>query len=1626
MFSRSGCLLYIRKQKSVGQQMISKNLMYEILEKFMSVAISDPEVEIRQTMLSSLNENFDFYLNSPNNLRKLFLCVNDTNEKVQELALVILTRLSKENPSDIIPFLKKTLYQYLLNLSYDFQQKENEKIELINLLGCLIKNGRDLILPHADNIAQIMLQHLKSPSTSSHIIPHLLDAFSQLCIHAENKIIYYLDEIIPILLNAMQDKAISKKRENATRTLIEVIKSTGFVILPYYKYPLLLENILNLMKIEMNIQMRCELLRLLGCLGAIDSFYYKKVTSKIKETSNNIKKITFEEILSFGLKYPFKFIKKQNEFQAPQNRLVQELYGYYDDLILLGNFHDQKTMFLHLSNITTQNQEKSNALNNNLLELQFNNNVENPRQMDTSVEELLTNPIVIALGNPDYYFTITIRTLLKVLADPSLHNHHDLAIETLKLILGTLKGRSANFLDLIIPVFKSTITVWENNFKEKTENLLRLIEKIIKNCEKGFQVEFIDPILQIFLKYVMETRLTSICLEILNTLITYKKANLRYKIEPIIKTINNIINSDDNKEHLKKALIIYKNLEELLDSYLSFVIPSLCKLITKESNAFDIEVSKEVAHLFTSFASVCPSTVQYLSLMVHNLLNLLEKSQASQANKDQPQNSQYLHTIIMNCFVSFIYKYRNNFLVYLPLVNASVSKHKIYHNEYSQCIEILLNYGNLEEMGHVMSEEANFDLMISNQHRGNTQSYTIITPEFLPPARKVEGETIKIEFDTTQKTLKEDWAEWMRKSSVELLRQSPNPILSPCCPIAEVYSHISHELYNIAFASCWQILNDKQKEFIIKQLHNAISATNIPTNILQTILNLAEFMQHDKEGLQIDNSTLGDLAERCLAYAKALYYREMEFETASEKTIESLISLYTNLGQPEAASGLLVYAKRNLAIELKMSWYENLQRWEDALDDYRIKQLNNPGGEDYFIPRLRCLHALSDWEVILNQCDPLMTSDKAEDMEKRKNVLFMASNAAMNMNQWDKLEKYLDVLEEFPEKNMFVAVNLIQKNKLEEARMVLNKTRESMDSKVSGLLLESYGRAYENVLKLQQLFEMEEIIEIKMFKEKIAKELKAETQNELQKEYESKKKKLKDIWEDRLNGCERNIDVWQKILAIRSLLLNKNENMDSWLKFSRLALKTGQMQMCRRTLDSLKEEVNSDPKNEYDYPARLVISNFECEYLMGVVKEKEIEEKMMEFLMDESRQVDGALKAKCFFKLGFWAKEKVEELNEKAIEEIFKCYSMSIRDNPDYYKVWHHYALLNFEAVEFFEGKDRSTDQLKEKHILCAVKGFVKTISLGGKNMFQDSLRLLSLIFKYGDNPEVSKEFRDSFQSIDIIAWIEVVPQIIARSDISNQNIQNLLHQLLIHISKQHPQALIYQLTVAAKSKSHLRKVAALKILEDIKSHSSNLVSEAILISEELIRTSILLKELWFEGIEEAWKFYYNDKNIDGVIKVLLSLHEKMKNKPESLSEIAFHQNFGAEISDAEAWFQHYMKTKDEISLHQAFDIYYQIYKKIIPKIENLKIVHLENVSPKLLQTKNCEISVPGLYKPKTPIIKISGFQPKLPVLTSKQHPRRLVIYGSDSKEYHFLLKGHEDLRQGTYYLLLLSFLSID
>ena len=134
---------------------------------------------------------------------------------------------------------------------------------------------------------------------------------------------------------------------------------------------------------------------------------------------------------------------------------------------------------------------------------------------------------------------------------------------------------------------------------------------------------------------------------------------------------------------------------------------------------------------------------------------------------------------------------------------------------------------------------------------------------------------------------------------------------------------------------------------------------------------------------------------------------------------------------------------------------------------------------------------------------------------------------------------------------------------------------------------------------------------------------------------------------------------------------------------------------------------------------------------------------------------------------------------------------MATHCNPEFAKAWHAYALLNFEAVNLYQNKpEGSVEKAFDDHVFAATRGFIRSIALGIRSqkksrfILQDSLRLLTLLFKYGHLDEIQKEFKNSFQQIDIIAWIEVVPQIIARISIPDQSVQNLLNHLLIHISK--------------------------------------------------------------------------------------------------------------------------------------------------------------------------------------------------------------------------------------------------
>lgn len=57
-------------------------------------------------------------------------------------------------------------------------------------------------------------------------------------------------------------------------------------------------------------------------------------------------------------------------------------------------------------------------------------------------------------------------------------------------------------------------------------------------------------------------------------------------------------------------------------------------------------------------------------------------------------------------------------------------------------------------------------------------------------------------------------------------------------------------------------------------------------------------------------------------------------------------------------------------------------------------------------------------------------------------------------------------------------------------------------------------------------------------------------------------------WRRRLEGCERDVEVWQRLLAVHSLVVPPQENLPMWLKFSAIARKSGHLRLCNRYVES--------------------------------------------------------------------------------------------------------------------------------------------------------------------------------------------------------------------------------------------------------------------------------------------------------------------------------------------------------------------------------------------------------------------------------------------------------------------------
>ncbi|GAB9472031.1 FKBP12-rapamycin complex-associated protein [Globisporangium polare] len=951
----------------------------------------------------------------------------------------------------------------------------------------------------------------------------------------------------------------------------------------------------------------------------------------------------------------------------------------------------------------------------------------------------------------------------------------------------------------------------------------------------------------------------------------------------------------------------------------------------------------------------------------------------------------------------------------------------------------------------------------------------------------VNQQNLRRAWEASQRSTKEDWLEWMRRFSIELLRESPSAALRSCCALAQAYNPLARALFNPAFVSCWNELYEQYQDYLVRALETAFQSDTIPAEILQTLLNLAEFMEHDVEALPIDIRELGELAQKCHAYAKALHYKELEFHTSPSTCIEALISINNQLGQPEAAVGILKYAQQHhkSVIQVKETWFEKLQDWQAALALAASAPCDG-----------KRIQATDESKLILQQ------QRDAIELPACKQF-FRIKRCGWICYPWDNMNQYISDCtpastlsvasgseEADTQTSLYRSVLAVHHGKFDQAATLIDETRKTLDTKLGALVGESYSRAYRSMVTLQQLSELEEIITYKKLRMNVAKSEEAARY----------KRHMVRMWHARLSGCKRVVEVWQQILAVRSLIISPRDDIDTWLQFASLSRQSGNLSLSLKVFtnslgvntsgtlngtsngggalsdmlsvsSSASLSSSSIPFGYGDKEHHRVAFAYlkhlwavgdkkkaltELHHLVAKISTRQHRGGMQGHFHGHSGNGNGfsnmgsaassfgnlvgsngeeELLVKCHLKMAEWQLEFHEQQLERvSIPNVLASLKLCTELEPRSYKAWHAWALMNFHVVEHFSQQSSSSALSMPAHggsaslphpsaggigpyIAPAIQGFFRSIALGrsrwAANVQQDILRVLTLWFAHGNRTDVINALDHGFKSVSIETWLIVIPQLIARIHTPYAQIQTQLRRLLCAVGSQHPHALIYPLSVALKSPLKVRQQAAQEIMKKMCEKYEDLVSEALMVSHELIRVAILWHEMWHEGLEEASRLYFGERDVDGMVAVLQPLHQMMDNGPQTMREVGFQQAFGRDLREAHEWLQRFLNNRNnESDLNRAWDLYYHVFRRINKQLPQLTTLELQYVSPSLLKARNLQLAVPGTYRAGHSIVKIGSFLPTVQVITSKQRPRRITMIGSNGLEYMFLLKGHEDLRQ--------------
>lgn len=1088
----------------------------------------------------------------------------------------------------------------------------------------------------------------------------------------------------------------------------------------------------------------------------------------------------------------------------------------------------------------------------------------------------------------------------------------------------------------------------------------------------------------------------------------------------------------------------YSDICPLLDSSIHTILPNVCEAASSPS-VFP-SCREQAICTICSFASQLPSLALDAPRCIHCLCGVLKEFHSSLSlspdglsiQDDTPR----IACLTLSALACVAFNLGPQFEKFLPMVKHVLAD----FNCSTSAIRHLLR----QTRDLWRNEIKHYDDDISNAPITPHQKETPMAPLRNP-------ETV------------EDWGQWMHQLSVKLLRMSPSFSHQFAAELALKHAPFARHIFHSAFRVMHEQDRPRSKVFL-KDLEKVLSRGNcVPAEVLQEILNLSEYMERvllrctrshqwttAQEGLLFDINTLMDCSQRCHLYAKALHYVELQFSDLTAKyaasrnqggnmeewqrlleLCEKTIYLYNLLGHRESAQSILQYIESNvLALSRKSSessflshlmdaqLFEKLQWWSKSHKAYSLMLQKEPHNVSHMVGYLRSLDNLGAYNRILEAWRTFSAKVHPDEWTKLSPY---AAHAAWFLRRWDDMKAIADHMPvEGPNATVAIfykAVVAVSQRQVHRAEQFIQQCRRRLDSGVSTLIAESYERAYSEFIGCQQLSELEEML--------------------LAISGHRTRQHWQEIWERRLVGMA--YEGWKGTMTNHTMMISQLDELNMWLKFVNLSRLNGHEFIGSDVLSQLRgnrtieSAVVATERSAVIDPALALAS---CQ----LVYDKEERGKAIA-LLTSYVQINGvessgefainqkASLALCYSKLSLWLFQRHQHdadfITSGCFKRVIHHVQVATKLDRNNDVIWRTWARIHAEMIVTLP----PTSTALSSHVTQALHGYVESLCLTRE--LSDSLGFLSLWFTYGDRVDYY-ETVNAMKRIPAIVWLMVVPQIIARLQSNREYVSKSVFELLGHVANAHPQALLYPLSVAnasyglaacnsteAAPGSH---TAAGKLLEMIaERNGSALVADAALVCEEVVRCAALWPEMWGEAVERVLEC-----GMDSLYEVLRVTIKPLMTLLESPAS-GWEQHFADELRiPLERWFAAMSEvavTKSVEMRQKVFEDYRSVFETIRDaryQLQDISTLSLSTVSPALVADgKDLTLVVPGKYQESGEYPCIACFEEKLEVMSTKQRPRKMHIWGTDGVRYLFLLKGHGDLRLDERVMQVLSFVNV-